>query len=341
MISAAKELLPVVGVSATARALNFPRASLYRVMWPAQRPARSLVRRCRLPDRALSPSERADVLALLHSERFIDKAPAEVVAILLDEGKYLCSERTMYRILKANNEVKERRNQARHPSYKKPELQATRPNQVWSWDITKLRGPVKWVYYHLYVILDIYSRYVVGWMVASREKTELAKLLIRTSADKQGVEPGQLCLHADRGSSMKAKSLAQLLTDLGILKSHSRPHVSDDNPFSESQFKTLKYRPDFPDSFGSIQDARAFCSDFFNWYNNEHRHSGIAMLAPAQVHYGNPETVLKRRHEVMLAARQATPERFPNGEPRLITLPPAAWINKPPLTSEGDEPLLP
>jgi putative transposase len=291
--------------------------------------------------RALSTAEAAAVLELLHSERFVDKAPGEVFATLLDEGTYLCSERTMYRILKAHNEVRERRNQARHPHYQKPQLVATGPNQVWSWDITKLRGPVKWVYYHLYVILDIFSRQVVGWMVANRESTALAKHLIRETCRRHSVKPGQLCLHADRGSSMKSKGLAELLVDLGVGKSHSRPHVSDDNPFSESQFKTLKYRPDFPGNFGSIQDARAFCSVFFDWYNNDHRHSGIAMLTPAQVHYGNPQEVLNQRHQVVMAARQAHPERFPNGDPRLKTLPAEAWINPPPPVPEATEPVLP
>lgn len=341
MIAAAKELVPAVGVASACRALDLPRASFYRVARPSQRPKVSVLRERKPPVRALSPAEEAEVLNLLHGERFIDKAPGEVVATLLDEGRYLCSERTMYRILKAHNEVRERRNQARHPHYTKPQLQATGPNQVWSWDITKLRGPVKWVYFHLYVILDIFSRYVVGWMVANRESTELAKRLILATCEKQGIEPGQLYLHADRGSSMKAKGVAELLVDLGVSKSHSRPHVSDDNPFSESQFKTLKYCPDFPENFGSIQDARAFCSVFFGWYDNDHRHSGIAMLTPAQVHYGNPQEVLQQRHQVIMAARQAHPERFPNGNPRLKALPPAVWINPPPASPEAIDPELP
>ncbi len=246
----------------------------------------------------------------------------------------------MYRILGADGEVVERRNQARHPFYEIPRLHATGPNQVWSWDITKLKGPMKWVYYHLYVMLDIFTRYVVGWMVASRESAELAKRLIAATCDKQGIEPGQLDIHADRGSSMKAKAVANLLADLGIDKSHSRPRVSNDNPYSESQFKTLKYCPDFPGNFGSIQDARAFCGEFFDWYNNEHRHSGIAMLTPAQVHYGNPNEVLRRRHEVTMAAWLAHPERFTKGMPRLQALPTIAWINPPPESPDAAVPEL-
>lgn len=341
MIAAAKELIPVVGVASACRAFDLPRASFYRVVRPSQRAMIPALRLRKPPARSLSSAEEAEVLAVLHSERFLDMAPGEVAATLLDEGVYLCSERTMYRILKAHDEVRERRNQARHPHYVKPQLHATGPNQVWSWDITKLRGPVKWVYFHLYVILDIFSRYVVGWMVANKESTELAKRLILATCKKQGIEPGQLCIHADRGSSMKSKGLAELLVDLGVIKSHSRPHVSDDNPFSESQFKTLKYRPDFPGNFGSIQDARAFCSGFFDWYNNDHRHSGIAMLTPAQVHYGNPQEVLQQRHQVVMAARQAHPERFPNGDPRLKALPAEAWINPPPPIPEATDPVLP
>jgi putative transposase len=247
----------------------------------------------------------------------------------------------MYRILSASKEVRERRNQARHPVYATPRLQATGPNQVWSWDITKLKGPVKWLYYHLYVMMDIYSRYVVGWMVAPKEKTELAKRLISESCAKQGVKPNQLVIHADRGSSMKSKGVAELLADLGIEKSHSRPRVSNDNPYSESQFKTLKYHPDFPENFGSVQNAREFGWPFFDWYNNEHRHSGIAMLTPAQVHYGNPQKVLQQRHQVVMLAWNLHPERFPNGKPRLHSLPASVWINPPANDEEVAEHVLP
>jgi putative transposase len=259
----------------------------------------------------------------------MDQSPGQVVATLLDEEEYLCSERTMYRILAGENEVRERRNQLRHPTYKRPELLATGPNQVWTWDITKLRGPVKWTYFHLYVLLDIYSRYVVGWLLAHREAVGLAKRLIADSCAKQNIEAGQLSIHADRGATMTSKGLTQLMADLGVDKSHSRPHVSNDNPFSESQFKTLKYRPGYPNRFGSFEDARTFCRSFFDWYNTQHRHSGIKMLTPQMVHYGKAEEVLTSRHRAMLAAQAAHPERFVRGAPRLTQAPTAVWINPP------------
>ena len=278
------------------------------------------------------------MLEQLHSERFRDKPPVQVYATLLDEGTYLCSIRTMYRLLEENHEVRERRNQLTHPSYQKPELLATEANQVWSWDITKLLGPAKWTYFYLYVILDIFSRYVVGWMVAPRESAELAKRLIGESCCKQGIAPGQLTLHADRGSSMRSKPVAFLLADLGVTKSHSRPHVSDDNPFSESQFKTLKYRPEFPDRFGSIEDARRFCQIFFCWYNTEHHHSGIGLLTPETLHYGRAEEVNQRRQDVLSQAYERYPERFVRAHPKPPDKPTAVWINKPVVTpaTEGD-----
>jgi putative transposase len=283
----------------------------------------------------LQPVERQAVLDELHSERFVDKAPGEVVATLLDEGRYLCSERTMYRALASDGEVRERRNQLRHPKYAKPELLAKGPNQVWSWDITKLKGPVKWTYFYLYVILDIFSRYVVGWLLARRESGALAKRLIAESCEKQQVDRDQLTLHSDRGTSMKSKTVAQLLGDLGVTKSHSRPHVSNDNPFSEAQFKTLKYRPDFPGRFGSFEDGLSLCRAFFGWYNDEHRHSGIGMLTPAMVHYGQAESVLAGRKSVMAAAYAAHPERFVRGAPKIRRPPDAVWIN-PPRSPECD-----
>ena len=340
MIQAAQELAPMVGVASACRVLGLPRATYYRTIWPVVKLKEPVSLPRKPQPRALTPEERDYVLEQLHSSRFIDTAPAEVVATLLDEGIYMCSERTIYRFLKANKEVRERRHQSRHPKYEIPQLCATGPNQVWSWDITKLKGPIKWVYYYLYVIIDIYSRHVVGWMVASGESAELAKRLISATCKKQGIEPGQLDIHADRGSSMKSKVVAELLTDLGIEKSHSRPRVSNDNPYSESQFKTMKYCPSFPGNFGSIQDARVFCGEFFDWYNNEHRHSGIAMLTPAQVHYGNPNEVLRRRHEVTIAAWMARPERFTKGMPRLQTLPTIAWINPPPESPDAAVPVL-
>ena len=269
------------------------------------------------------------MLEILRSERFVDKAPSEIYATLLDEGKFYCSVRTMYRILKSRNEVRERRDQLRHPEYKKPELLATAPNQVWSWDITKLLGPVKWSYFYLYVILDIFSRYVVGWMIADRESAVLAERLIREACRRQRINPGQLTIHADRGSSMKSKPVGLLLSDLGITKTHSRPHTSNDNPYSESQFKTLKYRPEFPDRFGSIQDARSICRLLLDWYNNVHRHSGIGLMTPTTVHYGRAPAVYDARSKVLQSAYHAHRRRFVKAPPLPPPLPQAAWINKP------------
>ena len=325
-MNAAEDLAQHTDVSTACRALGVPRAALYR---RRRRNTSCSVRPRKPSPRKLSDAERDKVLETLHSTRFVDKSPGETHATLLDEGTYLCSERTMYRILVESKEVRERRDQLRHPNYAKPELLATTPNQVWSWDITKLKGPVKWSYFHLYVILDIFSRYVVGWMVAERESALLAERLISETCEKQSIPEGQLTLHADRGSSMKSKRVAHLLADLGVTKTHSRPHVSDDNPYSESQFKTLKYCPSFPGSFGSVQDARAFCGPFFDWYNTEHRHSGISMLTPESVHYGRAEEILAARHVVLTAARQEHPERFVRGVPRLQQAPQAAWINPP------------
>jgi len=284
----------------------------------------------------LKAEERQQVLRVLHSEKFVDKAPQEVYAALLDEGQYVCSIRTMYRLLEANQEVKERRNQLRHPTYQKPELLATAPNQVWSWDITKLLGPVKWTYFYLYVILDIFSRYVVGWMIASQESKALAQKLIQETIEKQNIHPGQLTIHADRGASMKSKPVALLLSDLGVTKTHSRPHTSDDNPYSEAQFKTLKYRPDFPERFGSLEDARAFCQAFFSWYNTEHHHSGIGLMTPQGVHYGLAQEIFKAREKVLLAAYEKHPERFVRKVPVPLALPQAAWINPPKPTMENE-----
>jgi len=266
---------------------------------------------------------------VLNSDRFCEQAPREVYATLLDEGVYHCSPRTMYRILDENDMVKERRAQVRHPNYKAPELLATGPNQVWSWDITKLLGPVKLTYFYLYVILDIFSRYVVGWMLAERESATLAHSLIQDSCLKQNIPPAQLTIHADRGASMKSGLVAQLLADLGVTKTHSRPHVSNDNPFSESQFKTLKYRPEFPDRFGSFQDAHQFCRQFFEWYNKNHRHSGIALHTPENVHYHRVQQVDLVRQQALLAAYNAHPERFVKRVPSPPALPGAVWINPP------------
>lgn len=305
-------------------ALDVPRSTVNRRRHLCARPPRQ-----RTSARALLAPERQAVLDELHSERFVDSSPAEVVHTLLAEGKYLASERTMYRILNAHDEVKERRNQRRHPEYKRPELMATKPNEVWSWDITRLRTTEKWVYLYLYVVLDIFSRAVVGWMVAEKETAALASRLIEETSAKQDVRPGTLVLHADRGTQMTSKTLAQLLADLDIGASHSRPQVSDDNPFSESQFKTMKYHSSFPGKFTNSIDAVTFGRTFFSWYNNEHRHSGIAYLTPNEVHEGRSDEVLEHRHAVRMAAWAAHPERYPRGAPRRQTLPLAVYINPP------------
>jgi putative transposase len=314
-----------LGVAPVCQALAVPRATYYRWHQPkASGPAEAR----RVP-RALPPEERERVLAILNDERFADLAPAEVYATLLDEGKYVCSIRTMYRILQEHGEVQERRRQLRHPHYQAPELLATRPNQLWSWDITKLKGPVKWTYFYLYVLLDVFSRYVVGWLVALQESAALAQRLLAQTCARQGIAEGTLTVHADHGPSMIAKSVALLLADLGVTKTHSRPHVSNDNPYSESQFKTLKYSPEFPDRFGSLQDARSFLLDFFHWYNTAHHHSGLGLLTPFDVHHGLAETRLAERAAALRKAFAATPERFVRGVPSPPPLPQAVWINKP------------
>lgn len=320
------ELGPRLGVRGTCAALGVAPASYYRwrqpkVAAPAAQPRSS--------PRALSPAERQAVLDVLHEDRFVDVAPGEVVATLLDDERYLCSERTMYRILAANQEVRERRNQLRHPSYAAPELLATAPNALWSWDITKLKGPAKWVYYYLYVILDVFSRYVVGWMVARREAAKLAEHLIAETCARQGISPGELTLHADRGSSMRSQTVALLLADLGVTKTHSRPYTATDNPYSEALFKTAKYRPEIPERFGCLEHCRQVFGRLFAWYNTEHRHSGLAMLTPHDVHYGLAEQRLAQRAAVLAAAYARHPARFPHGMPTPGTLPEAVWINKP------------
>ena len=312
-----------LGTAGACRASGVPRASLYRDRRPV------VVGRPRpVPARALDPVERQAVLDLLHT-RFVDHAPAQMHAALLDEGTYLCSPRTMYRVLETAQEIKERRDQVRRPHYAAPELLATRPNEVWSWDITKLLGPTKWTYFYLYVILDIFSRYVVGWMLAPRESAALAERLIAETCAKHDIQPGHLTIHADRGGPMRSKPVALLLADLGVTKTHSRPHVSNDNPFSEAQFRTLKYCPSFPERFGSIEDGRAFGQSFFPWYNHEHHHSGLGFLPPAVVHFGQAAAVRAHRAVVLTAAYAAHPERFVNGPPRPADLPTAVWINPP------------
>lgn len=331
-MTAAEALAEAVGVAPACDALSMPRASFYRHRHRRLNPPMLAARPT--PPRALAVEERQQVLAELNSDRFRDVAPAAVYAQLLDEGRYLCSIRTMYRLLQAHGQLRERRDQLVHPPYRKPELMATGPNQLWSWDITKLRGPAKWNYFYLYVILDVFSRYVVGWMLAERESAELAKRLIGETCHNFGIPDGQLTIHADRGSSMTSQPVALLLADLGVTKTHSRPHVSDDNPFSESQFRTMKYRPEFPDRFGSIQDARAFCHQFFPWYNDRHRHSAIGLLTPATLHFGLADQAQQHRQTVLTAAFRQHPERFVRHHPQPLAIPKEVWINKPPSTQQ-------
>lgn len=331
-MTAAEQLGADIGIKPACDALGTSRATLYRRRQPAK-----AARTPRPPShRRLDEAERQRVLDLLDGERFADQPPAEVFATLLDEGTYLCSVRTMYRILEEQGQVRERRNQLRHPTYSRPELMATGPRQLWSWDITKLKGPDKWQYLHLYVILDVFSRYVVGWMVAERESAVLAERLIATTIGKELVDPIDLTIHADRGPSMRSKCVAQLLTDLGVTKTHSRPYTSTDNPFSESQFKTMKYRPDFPGRFEGLEHARGFLRPYFHWYNQEHHHHGLALLTPAQVHQGLADQVLQQRQQALNVAYAAHPERF-SQPPRVPKLPAEVWINPPTIISSATE----
>jgi putative transposase len=329
--AAIAELASRIGVRSACQAVGTAQAGYYRRHRISPAPARPapVAHRDRSQPHALTEHEQQKILDVLHSPRFVDVAPAEAWATLLDEGVYLGSISTFHRLLRRADESRERRRQATHPASVKPELVASAPNQVWSWDITKLRGPVKWTYYHLYVILDIYSRYVVGWMVAHRESAALAEVLIRQTCTKQSIDAHQLTLHADRGSSMTSKPVAFLLADLGVTQSHSRPHVSDDNPYSESQFKTMKYRPDFPGDFASIEAARQHCQLFFPWYNEQHRHSGLGLHTPADIHYGTAAAIHEQRRNVLTAAYHAHPERFVRKPPQPPALPTSSWINPP------------
>ena len=328
-MNAVADLAATLGIAEACQVLGVPRSRYYRSQHEPT--ARSSERPT--PARALSSEEQLLVRDTLNSPRFQDCAPREVYATLLDEGTYLCSWRTMYRILAVVDEVRERRDQVRHSAYTKPELLATRPRELWSWDSTKLKGPTTWTYYYLYVILDVFSRYVVGWTITERESAELAEAFIAETCLKEGICADHLTLHADRGSAMTSKSVAQLLADLGVTKTHSRPHVSNDNPYSEAQFKTLKYRPGFPAQFGSLADARAWARPFFQWYNHDHHHSGIGLLTPAIVHREEAVATIAARQQVLTAAYQIHPERFVRGAPTPPTLPSAVWIN-PPATSE-------
>ena len=335
-MQALNQLAQEVGLAPACAALNLSRSAVYRedarqrhllpaTARPTPRPPAPL---------AFSANERQQLLDELNSERFADCSPYFVYATLLDEGRYIGSVRTLYRALEADGQSGERRRQRTHPAYAKPELLATAPNQVWSWDITKLKGPAKWTCFHLYVILDIFSRYVVGWMVAMKESAELAEQLIAETVVKHHIQPNTLTLHADRGSSMRSKPVAALLVDLDVAKTHSRPYVSDDNPFSEAQFKTLKYRPDFPDRFGCIEDARSHCQRFFLWYNQSHCHSGIGFMTPATVHFGLAATVFQERAATLEAAFLANPKRFKGKCPQPPNLPNAVWINPPTTAKE-------
>jgi transposase InsO family protein len=323
-----------IGIARACRALEVPRATFYR----KRKTAVAVIPKARRAHaRKLSEEEQTEIKTLLYSEPMVDKSPYQVFAKLLDERRYVCSIRSMYRILAKDQASRERRRQLRHPNYTKPELLATRPNQVWSWDITKLLGPKKWTYFYLYVILDIYSRYVVGWMLARREAQELAARLIRETTLRQRVRQDELTLHSDRGPSMKSQQVSQLLATLGVTKSHSRPHISNDNPFSESQFKTLKYRPEFPERFESLEAALAFSRRFFKWYNEEHYHTGIGLLTPSSLHHGRGKAILEDRHKVLCTAYDLHPERFPLGRPKPKAIPEAVWINPPSSEPQKEE----
>ena len=332
MMQAAEEVGKSIGVARACQALGVPRSSLYRARQAQKEPTP------RPPsERALSKEEKVEVRRVLNSERFQNCAPRQVYATLLEEGVYLCHWRTMYRILTEHDEVRERRDQLRHPNYTKPELLTTGPNQLWSWDISKLKGPAKWTYYYLYVILDVFSRYVPGWLVAECESASLAEQLIAETCAKQAIEPDQLTLHSDRGSSMRSKPVALLLADLGVTKTHSRPYVPNDNPYSESQFKTLKYRPDFPGRFASLTATRNWARSLFHWYNHEHHHSSLGLMTPATVHHGQAEAVQAQRQQVLLQAYIAHPERFVRGQPSPPALPTEVWINKPQSQDEKEQ----
>jgi len=331
MIEVAEALGEEVGVSEACRVLSVPRSSVYRARKSEAEPTLRST-----PERALRAEEKAEIRGVLNGERFCDSSPREVYATLLGEGVYYCHWRTMYRILEEHNEVCERRKQRRHPKRVKPELRAQGPNQVWSWDITQLRGPGR--FYYLYTIIDIFSRYVTGWMIAKREAGELAEKLIAETCAKQGIERGQLILHSDRGSAMRSKTVKELLGELGVTKSHSRPYTPTDNPYSESQFKTMKYRPDYPEEFEGLIHAQGWARVFFQWYNEEHHHTGLALMTPATVHYGQAESVQEQRQQVLDEAYEAHPERFVGGRPTPPQLPREVWINQP--HREQDEPTL-
>jgi len=323
MIEGAGALATDVGVLEACRALAVPRRSFYRAQKPKAKPKPRPT-----PPRALSDEEKARVRSVLNSKRFCDSSPRQVYATLLDdEGSYLCHWRTMYRVLEDHDEVHERRKQRRHAKRVKPELRATGPNQVWSWDITQLKGCGG--FYYLYTIIDLFSRYVTGWMLANRESGSLAEKLIAETCQKQGIEEDQLVLHSDRGSAMRSKTVGDLLRDLGVAKSHSRPRTPTDNPYSESQFKTMKYHAAYPEQFEGLAHARRWARAFFPWYNEEHRHSALSLMTPAMIHYGEAERVERQRQQVLEEAYRRHPERFVGGKPKPLPLPEEVWINQP------------
>ena len=313
------------GVAPSCDALGVSRASYYR--WK-ERPEELPVSR-RRPPRKLTEEEEAMVLEILNSDRFMDQAVPTVYTTLLDEEEYICSSRTMYRILERQKQVRQRRHDREHPVYQKPELLATGPNQVWSWDITKIKGPQPWIFYNLYVVIDVFSRYVVAWAISEYESGEQARALIDAACTRQGIGRNHLTVHSDRGKAMRSRTLADLLGELGVERSFSRPHVSNDNPYSESQFKTLKYHPSYPERFGSIEDVGSHMRAFFKWYNTEHRHSGIAMMTPEVVHTGRSEQVWNSRKKTLQRAYQRHPERFVKGKPEPRKVPEEVWINQP------------
>jgi len=330
-VAVVDELIPLVGARRACALAGRSRATHHRAARGRQHgpPAP----RCS-PANKLTDDELGVLLDVLRSPAFVDLAPAQVWAILLDQGIYLASISTMYRALRSQGEIRERRRQASHPARVRPELVARQSNQVWSWDISKLKGPSKGVYYDLYVIIDIFSRYVVGWMVAATETAELAKAFIAQTIKTHGITARVLTIHADRGTSMTSKPVAVLLAELGVARTHSRPRVSNDNPYSEAAFKTLKYCPAFPERFGSIHDARAFCAEFFDYYNHHHRHSGIALHTPASMHYGTAHAVQADRADTLSAAYSANPRRFCNRRPSPPKMPTIAWINKPTINND-------
>jgi putative transposase len=324
------EAAHITGVGPACNAIGWSRTHFYRQQKPASHTPPRLKTPGRHGDkRALTPAQEEQILAHLNSERFLDCSPRQVWATLLDEGLYLCSWRTMYRLLGKNQQIKERRTIRRHPKYVRPELAASGPNQVWTWDITYLKGPQRGTFFYLYVVMDLYSRLVVGWLLAESECAELAQRLLDQSYRKHKVQPGQLTIHADRGAPMKSKSVQQLLSDLDVRASHSRPRVSNDNPFSEAGFKTMKYSPDFPARFAGLSEAEGFCREYFVWYNEEHYHTGIALLTAAQVHYKEAETVLAKRQATLDAVFAECPERFGNRRPQVARLPETVFINRP------------